>query len=182
MRLRTSSFVLAGVLVASGGALAVASTETSGPGATTVTAAEPTPTADANGAGPSTPPGLAKKDKGDEHPGRGPDGQGPPGLAKKDETGEHPGRGPDGQGPPGQMKKDSTGEHPGRGPGGQGRGPDATGPAAYGLCEAWANQEDPAAKAERVPPFRNLAAAAGGVDKVDEYCAALPEREPEDDD
>jgi hypothetical protein len=165
MRLRTSSFVLAGVLVASGGALAVASTETSGPGATTVTAAEPTPTADANGAGPSPPPGQAKKDKGDEHPGRGPDGQGPPGLANK-----------------GQAKKDSTGEHPGRGPGGQGRGPDATGPAAYGLCEAWANQEDPAAKAERVPPFRNLAAAAGGVDKVDEYCAALPEREPDDDD
>jgi hypothetical protein len=141
MRLRTSSLVLAGVLVASGGALAVASTETPAPGATTVTAADPTPTEEATGTGTPAPPGQAKKED-----------------------------------------KDKTGEHPGRGPGGQGRGPDATGPAAYGLCEAWANQEDPAAKAERVPPFRNLAAAAGGVDKVDEYCAALPEREPDDDD
>lgn len=63
----------------------------------------------------------------------------------------------------------------------RGRGPDATGPAAYGLCRAWSEQDDPAAKATRVPPFRNLAAAAGGAEKVEEYCAAL-DVPPEEDD
>ena len=52
-------------------------------------------------------------------------------------------------------------------------GPDATGPAAHGLCTAWANVADKG-KAAQAPAFRNLAAAAGGVDKVAAWCAALP--------
>jgi hypothetical protein len=50
-------------------------------------------------------------------------------------------------------------------------GPDATGPAAFGLCTAYAAQmrsghtPDPASVA-----FRNLAAAAGGADNVTTYC------------
>ena len=56
-----------------------------------------------------------------------------------------------------------------------GVGPDATGPAAHGLCTAWANH---AAKGDSpaldTPPMRNLAEAAGGADKVAAYCATVP--------
>lgn len=52
-------------------------------------------------------------------------------------------------------------------------GPDATGPAAHGLCTAWANVADKG-KAAESPAFRNLASAAGGPGKVDAWCAALP--------
>ncbi|MCA1783411.1 MAG: hypothetical protein LC679_14920 [Intrasporangiaceae bacterium] len=149
MRRRASSLVLAGALIASGGAIAVA--QSAGPADTTPVTPETTASATAEAIPDSGPPGWAQRDR-----------------AQQDS----------------QAEKDKGDLGPGRA---QGRGPDATGPAAYGLCQAWANQEDPAAKAERVPPFRNLAAAAGGVDKVEGYCAALPEREndgeiePEDD-
>jgi hypothetical protein len=52
-------------------------------------------------------------------------------------------------------------------------GPDATGPAAHGLCTAWSHVADKG-KAAKSPAFRNLASAAGGVDHVDSWCAALP--------
>lgn len=59
-------------------------------------------------------------------------------------------------------------------PSDRGVGPDATGPAAHGLCTAWANH---AAKGDSpaldTPPMRNLAEAAGGAGKVAAYCATV---------
>lgn len=52
-------------------------------------------------------------------------------------------------------------------------GPVATGAAAHGLCTAWSHVADKG-KAAEAPAFRNLAAAAGGADKVEAWCAALP--------
>lgn len=56
-------------------------------------------------------------------------------------------------------------------------GPDASGPAAFGLCTAWtAHQSNPASttgKADDSVAFRNLATAAGGVDKIAAYCATI---------
>ncbi|TQN44734.1 hypothetical protein FHX52_3955 [Humibacillus xanthopallidus] len=52
-------------------------------------------------------------------------------------------------------------------------GPVATGAAAHGLCTAWSHVAD-RGKAAQAPAFRNLTAAAGGSDKVDAWCAALP--------
>lgn len=156
MRLRTSSLLLAGALIASGGALAVADTATPDTGAPTTEVTAPTGVATATPDRPRTPPGQARTPPGQPTT--------PPGQAKT---------------PPGQAKKAERSGEPGAR---RGRGPDATGPAAYGLCRAWAEQADPASKAERgVPPFRNLAAAAGGAEGVADYCAALPERPAEDD-
>ena len=147
MRLRTSSLLLAGALIASGGALAVA--DTAAPETPTTQVSNAASVATATPDRPRTPPGQDKT---------------PPGHAKT---------------PPGQVGKAERRGQPGTP---QGRGPDATGPAAYGLCQAWAEQADPGEKAEwGVPPFRNLAAAAGGADRVADYCAALPERPVEDD-
>jgi hypothetical protein len=56
-------------------------------------------------------------------------------------------------------------------------GPDATGPAAFGLCNAWANhqkQQDGVERAEGSIAMRNLAIAAGGEDKIAAYCATIP--------
>jgi hypothetical protein len=52
------------------------------------------------------------------------------------------------------------------------RGPDANGPAKDGLCRAWAagNGRDRGGKAASTA-FEALAAAAGGADKVAEFCA-----------
>lgn len=59
-------------------------------------------------------------------------------------------------------------------------GPDATGPAAWGLCQAF-NKTDAHGKAkqhgkaeEKSVAFRNLAEAAGGADKIAAYCATIP--------
>jgi hypothetical protein len=52
-------------------------------------------------------------------------------------------------------------------------GPDATGPAAFGLCNAWSHAKDTKKTAEHSVAFRNLVKAAGGVDKVDGYCAKV---------
>jgi len=51
-------------------------------------------------------------------------------------------------------------------------GPDATGPAAFGLCNAWAHAKAHGASQQAVA-FRNLAAAAGGAGNVAAYCAAV---------
>ncbi len=65
-------------------------------------------------------------------------------------------------------------------------GPDATGPAAFGLCNAWSHHQgktkeaadDPGEKAGEKAgdsvAFRNLAKAAGGEGKVAAYCAKIP--------
>lgn len=58
---------------------------------------------------------------------------------------------------------------------GQGVGPDATGPAAHGLCTAWSNhQRNGDDAAMDTPPMRNLAEAAGGHEKIAAYCSAVP--------
>jgi hypothetical protein len=52
-------------------------------------------------------------------------------------------------------------------------GPDASGAAKHGLCQAWsAGQGDDHGKRADAPPFQALAAAAGGADHVAAYCAA----------
>src|SRR6266566_2568568 len=53
-------------------------------------------------------------------------------------------------------------------------GPDATGPAAFGLCTAWAHAKAHGTSSQQAVAFRNLAAAAGGASKVAAYCAAVP--------
>ena len=56
-------------------------------------------------------------------------------------------------------------------------GPDATGPAAFGLCRAWANHEkhdDGTKRAQGSVAMRNLAEAAGGESRVEDYCATVP--------
>ena len=58
---------------------------------------------------------------------------------------------------------------------GQGVGPDATGPAAHGLCTAWSNHQRNGDDAPMdTPPMRNLAEAAGGQGKIAAYCSAVP--------
>jgi hypothetical protein len=53
-------------------------------------------------------------------------------------------------------------------------GPDATGPAAFGLCNAWAHAKAHGTSSQQSVAFRNLAAAAGGASNVAAYCAAVP--------
>jgi hypothetical protein len=59
-------------------------------------------------------------------------------------------------------------------PGGHAVGPDASGPAAQGLCAAWtdhqASGETPSSNSVA---FRNLATAAGGEDGIATYCASV---------
>ena len=52
-------------------------------------------------------------------------------------------------------------------------GPDATGPAAYGLCTAWTHHQANGANPSGSVAFTNLAIAAGGVDKIKDYCATV---------
>jgi hypothetical protein len=53
-------------------------------------------------------------------------------------------------------------------------GPDATGPAAFGLCTAYAHAKAHGTASHKAVAFRNLAAAAGGAAKIAAYCAAVP--------
>jgi hypothetical protein len=53
-------------------------------------------------------------------------------------------------------------------------GPDATGPAAFGLCTAWAHAKAHGTHSQQAVAFRDLAAAAGGASNVAAYCAAVP--------
>jgi hypothetical protein len=52
-------------------------------------------------------------------------------------------------------------------------GPDATGPAASGLCTAYAHAKAHGNASQKAVAFRNLAAAAGGAAKIAAYCAAV---------
>jgi hypothetical protein len=52
-------------------------------------------------------------------------------------------------------------------------GPDASGAARHGLCQAWAaGQGDDHGRRSDAPAFQALADAAGGSDQVAAYCAA----------
>ena len=52
-------------------------------------------------------------------------------------------------------------------------GPDASGPARHGLCQAWlAGQGDANGRRVDAPAFQALAAAAGGASQVAAYCQA----------
>ena len=53
-------------------------------------------------------------------------------------------------------------------------GPDATGPAASGLCTAYAHAKTHGTASQKATAFRNLAAAAGGAAKIAAYCTAAP--------
>ena len=53
-------------------------------------------------------------------------------------------------------------------------GPNAKGPAAFGLCTAYAHAKAHGSAAQKAVAFRNLAAAAGSVAKIAAYCAAVP--------
>jgi hypothetical protein len=56
---------------------------------------------------------------------------------------------------------------------GRGAGPDASGAAKHGLCQAWsAGQGDDHGKRADASAFQALAAAAGGADQVAAYCEA----------
>jgi hypothetical protein len=56
-------------------------------------------------------------------------------------------------------------------PSDHGAGPDPSGSAKHGLCQAWsAGQGDDHGKRSDAPPFQALAAAAGGADQVAAYC------------
>ena len=50
-------------------------------------------------------------------------------------------------------------------------GPDATGPAAYGLCNAYAHSHRHGKSLGHSIAMRNLARAAGGAGKISAYCA-----------
>ena len=52
-------------------------------------------------------------------------------------------------------------------------GPDATGPAAFGLCTAWGHVQTEGQVADKSVAFRNLATAAGGAEKITAYCATV---------
>ena len=54
-------------------------------------------------------------------------------------------------------------------------GPDASGPAAFGLCTAWTAHQSGGASTnpEDSVAFKNLATAAGGADKIAAYCATV---------
>ena len=53
-------------------------------------------------------------------------------------------------------------------------GPDATGPAAFGLCTAYAHAKAHGTASQKAMAFRNLAAAAGGAAKIAAYCTTVP--------
>ena len=56
---------------------------------------------------------------------------------------------------------------------GEAVGPDAKGPAAFGLCNAWSRHQANGAKPTGSVAFRNLATAAGGEGKIATYCATI---------
>jgi hypothetical protein len=50
-------------------------------------------------------------------------------------------------------------------------GPDATGPAAFGLCTAYSHSTKHGKSVGHSMAMRNLAAVAGGMQRIDAYCA-----------
>lgn len=69
-------------------------------------------------------------------------------------------------------KNGSADSHANAGSSGQAVGPDATGPAKYGLCTAFAQEKAENGKVDtKSVAFKALAEAAGGANKIDAYCA-----------
>lgn len=52
-------------------------------------------------------------------------------------------------------------------------GPNAAGPAAFGLCTAYQHASKHGTAAQKSVAFRNLATAAGGASKISAYCATV---------
>ena len=72
---------------------------------------------------------------------------------------------PEGSGAANSSTSDKSSDHA--------TGPDASGAARHGLCQAWlAGQGDEHGKREDSTAFQALAAAAGGADQVPAYCQA----------
>ena len=70
----------------------------------------------------------------------------------------------------GNAENSNASEHPGSSAGPV--GPDATGPAKYGLCTAFADEKAENGKVDtNSVAFRALAKAAGGADEIDAFCA-----------
>jgi hypothetical protein len=57
---------------------------------------------------------------------------------------------------------------------GRGVGPDATGPAAFGLCNAWQHSHTHGNSMDHSVAMRNLTRAAGGAGRIGSYCATVP--------
>ncbi len=53
-------------------------------------------------------------------------------------------------------------------------GPTASGPAAFGLCTAYAHATQHGTAAQKAVAFRNLEKAAGGAANVASFCASIP--------
>lgn len=53
-------------------------------------------------------------------------------------------------------------------------GPNASGPAAFGLCTAYANAKQHGTAAQKAVAFRNVEKAAGGAANVASFCASVP--------
>jgi hypothetical protein len=53
-------------------------------------------------------------------------------------------------------------------------GPNASGPAAFGLCTAYANASRHGTATQKAVAFRNLERAAGGAGNVASFCASVP--------
>jgi hypothetical protein len=72
----------------------------------------------------------------------------------------------------------SSSDHPGKHSGarhtGTPVGPNASGPAAFGLCTAYANASEHGTATQKAVAFRNLERAAGGAANVAKFCASVP--------
>jgi hypothetical protein len=77
-------------------------------------------------------------------------------------------------GAPAPDSSPSAGAHPSTT--GTPAGPDATGPAAFGLCTAYAHAKAHGTSSQQAVAFRNLKAAAGGAANIAAYCATVPHR------
>ncbi len=67
----------------------------------------------------------------------------------------------------------SSSSNPNSGHSGTPVGPNASGPAAFGLCTAYANATQHGNAAQKAVAFRNLENAAGGAANVASFCASV---------
>jgi hypothetical protein len=67
-----------------------------------------------------------------------------------------------------------AGSHANPGHSGTPVGPSASGPAAFGLCNAFAHASQHGTATQKAVAFRNLEKAAGGAAKVAIFCASVP--------
>jgi len=67
-----------------------------------------------------------------------------------------------------------AGDKPNVGHSGTPVGPNASGPAAFGLCTAYSNAKHHGTALQKAVAFRNLEKAAGGAANVAGFCASVP--------